>query len=88
MRRDGANGVEPNSNRQTGTGCFVIPTAPKHTTGKGGCHVSSRLIFVDGLNELTKLENKAGGVKYKLFIPRGRIEDQPACLDLVNQQGH
>ena len=36
--------------------------------------MSSKLIFVDGLAELTKLENKAGGVKFKLFIPRGELK--------------
>ncbi len=34
---------------------------------------SSRLIFVDGLDALTKLENTSGDVKFKLFIPRGEI---------------
>ena len=43
--------------------------------------MSSRLIFVDGLNELTKLESKAGGVKFKLFIPRGTIQiSRPAWM--------
>jgi hypothetical protein len=36
--------------------------------------LSSRLIFVDGLDELSKLERKAGDVKFTLFIPRGEIK--------------
>jgi hypothetical protein len=35
---------------------------------------SSRIIFVDGLEALSKLESSAGRVKFKLFIPRGEMQ--------------
>jgi hypothetical protein len=34
---------------------------------------SSRLIYVDILDALSKLESTAGAVKFRLFIPRGEM---------------
>jgi hypothetical protein len=35
--------------------------------------MGAKLVIVDGLAELAKLESQAGDVKYKLFVPRGTI---------------
>jgi len=35
--------------------------------------MTSKLIYVDGLAELAKLESKIGLVKFRLFIPRGEL---------------
>lgn len=34
----------------------------------------AKLVIVDGLAELAKLENQAGEVRFKLFIPRAALQ--------------
>lgn len=36
--------------------------------------MSAKTVFVDGLAELEILEKQAGGVKFKLFIPRATAQ--------------